>query len=102
MTRSTRRPGRAWISPFRWPGRPPASLPSATSAPARSPSTARPSPAWPGTPVQTHPLAQLGPADLQAFMDTWYAGAAAATWNLNLAALRSFYALRPPPAPGRR
>ena len=37
------------------------------------------------------PLAQLGPADLQAFMDTWYAGAAAATWNLNLAALRSFY-----------
>jgi len=38
------------------------------------------------------PLAQLGPADLQAFMDTWYAGAAAATWNLNLAALRSFTA----------
>jgi integrase len=37
------------------------------------------------------PLAQLGPADLQAFMDTWYAGAAAATCNLNLAALRSFY-----------
>jgi integrase len=37
------------------------------------------------------PLAQLGPADLQAFMDTWYADAAAATWNLNLAALRSFY-----------
>jgi len=37
------------------------------------------------------PLAQLGPADLQAFMDTWYGDAAAATWNLNLAALRSFY-----------
>jgi integrase len=37
------------------------------------------------------PLAQLGPANLQAFMDTWYAGAATATWNLNLAALRSFY-----------
>ena len=38
------------------------------------------------------PLGQLGQADLQAFMDTYYAGAAAATWNLNLAALRSFYA----------
>ena len=38
------------------------------------------------------PLARLGKGDLQAFMDTWYGAAAPATWNLNLAALRSFYA----------
>jgi len=38
------------------------------------------------------PVGRLGPADLQAFMDAYYAGAAAATWNLNLAALRSFFA----------
>ena len=38
------------------------------------------------------PLAQLGKGDLQAFMNTWYGAAAPATWNLNLAALRSFYA----------
>lgn len=41
----------------------------------------------PGTDV-----GRLRPADLQAFLDTYYAGAAPATWNLNLAALRSFFA----------
>ncbi|HYN72442.1 MAG TPA: site-specific integrase, partial [Nakamurella sp.] len=38
------------------------------------------------------PIGRLGPADLQSFMDAYYAAAAAATWNLNLAALRSFFA----------
>src|SRR5438128_630925 len=38
------------------------------------------------------PLARLEPAELQAFFDRWYGDAAAATWNLNLAAVRSFLA----------
>ena len=37
------------------------------------------------------PIDQLGEAELQAFMDAYYADAAPATWNLNLAALRSFF-----------
>ena len=37
-------------------------------------------------------LAHVGPEDVQGFMEAFYGNAAPATWNLNLAALRSFFA----------
>ena len=48
------------------------------------------------------PIDQLGEAELQAFMDAYYADAAPATWNLKPGGAAVLFRLRPPPARNRR
>ena len=101
MTRPGR-PGRAGISPFPWPGPPPASLPSATSAPARSPSTARPSPAWPAVRRRRHTPCPAGPGRPAGLHGHLLRRRCRGHLEPQPGRLAVLLPLRPPPAPGRR